>query len=1117
MNSYLIKIIKLICFIIGIVSFIPLALLALFFGWTSAFFFLAVGGGIFLCVGLLLTFYERRRELRDREVYSYVSAFLAKEITRGSRYNRPLFLVFSDNNRALDQFFNTMELELFMPQVAKDKFVEAWYGKQCLLLHVNKLEALGTPGWNTMLTLVKQSRPRQPFNGVLVDFPLAILSLSPEQQDTYFDCVYKYTCHVVSSLQQKLPTLFMLSGMAQLTGFDAFCKSLHRDELACTLGAIRPKDSPADMEHWFNSSWQKFLQQIYLRQSEFIGLIYDSKKANESIDILFQMSVLGDQMKSFITRYSEAMLTKGVDIAGYFICPISSGDNNRCYDYVTTYCQSHFSSGGRENFGTVSAEYHNVFLRNIFQHFLMPIAARAGVNKKAQFWYHFFSVSGYSFYCLFLYLAGLWLYDNYMAEKDINNMTRQVVRAYKSNTDLLVRDKGMIGSLPVMLEKLNSLVDMLEEYKQTPQILMASRLSHSSLQKMLHDYYYEQLRLRLAPYLISAFSNSLKLQVQKESVLGIFESLRLYLMLFDSSQLATSELIARSLSLLVESAGLNRLSAHKLEKLLQDYFGLHDYVFYAPDLALIYGARGKLQGMTEAFLVYSRIKVMQNFKQTIPVANIMGPHFNDVFVISNESSCNKDQSVLFTAGGWHNHLLSPDSPLIISSIQDNWRTQGINDEVSLEVAASTVDSVKRRFAQEYIAHWHNIMRCIRLRNAGSINELTDIVTFLARLGVSPMTDVLNAVKAHTLFQVVVRENRLGSEEGSTNEGNDFLTQYNYLTESYNHDRFLASAFTDYHRLVDDSNGSEFSRNFHKHLEEVLENLIHLRSADNPMDIAFRQVRQLVIGHHPVQALSLLAEGQPLAVRQWIKQLISQWGKLYFRLAKQYIENQWLKELVTPWHQSIAGRFPVYGNSAQQIDLDTFQAVFGPNGWIDAFHSFYIKPFLVTSNRLSLSENESFRFTPEAQTFFNRAEVIRKFFFNGTGEQVDGSLNIRVLSLSSNSTHYQLDDGYNGVVYRHGPSLWQKSDLHVGDDERVLTSSFHDAGQQQSVKTYSGPWAWIRFMRESVLEKGNDKAVILRHTQGHHQSTISIKATSGKNIEALMTSFKRISIPESIFL
>ena len=159
----------------------------------------------------------------------------------------------------------------------------------------------------------------------------------------------------------------------------------------------------------------------------------------------------------------------------------------------------------------------------------------------------------------------------------------------------------------------------------------------------------------------------------------------------------------------------------------------------------------------------------------------------------------------------------------------------------------------------------------------------------------------------------------------------------------------------------------------------------------------------------------------------------------------------------------------------------------------------------------------FRFTPELQAFFRRARVIRQFFFSTTGEPVDSYIYLKVLSLNSDSTHYRLSDGNSGMVYRHGPSSWQKYVMSIDDDERVLTSSFHDVDQQQSARTYPGSWSWLQFMRESVLEKSGDKTVNMRHRQGEHETLISVKSASGKNIAELLASFKRIALPEAIFL
>ncbi len=1104
MSSYSIRIIKWVCLVVGLlVGLLPLVFCS---GGVSTFCAsMAVVGLLLFVAGLLLQFW-RREKTEEQEVRGYITAFVAQELSRGRRYHRPLFLVFSDNNRALDQLFHTLGLELFMPQVAQDTFIEAWYGSECLIFHINRAAGVEEYAhlWRSLLVQVKQRRPRQPLNGVLLDCPLTLLSQNPEQQDNYFDSVTRHLAQAGVLLRQKLPVLLVFSGLARLAGFNTFCKSLHRDELLCPVGDIRPAGNVGSIGQWFGESWRQLLHRIYLRQSESVGQIYDSKQAAGGLELLFQLSILGHRLLVLVTRYCEAMLTQGADIAGYFICPSERG--GEYFDGVASYCQSNFSSGSGKPGEVGCAEYHNAFLRNIFPYFLVPVALRAGVNKRAQWSHHLLSVSQYALCALLLCLSGWWLFQNYVTEKNIVNQTRQVVRNYEANTDLLVSDQGSAGSLGVMVEKLTALASLLDEYQQIPKLLLLSRLSHRPLQASLNEYYLEQLRLRLSPYLITAFAGALKQQLQTGSVLSVFEGLRLYLMLFDPHPPAVPELVTKAHDLLTGPAGAGRLSSEQLERRLQDYFHLSDYVTYGPDVRLVDKARSQVEGLTQALLVYSRIKAMQVFRQTMPVANLLGPNFNEIFVLSRETTCTRDHAMLFTAAGWGHALLSTDSPLVKSSIEDTVRMQGGGEQVMPETLSNTVDAVRRRFAQEYITYWHNLLGCIRLRKAATISELVDTVTYLAQLGVSPMTDVLEAVKAHTLF----RENlEPGGETGS-----DMLTRF---SEFHHHDQFLASAFTDYHRLIDDSRGAEFFRSLHKNLAPILENLIRLRSADNGGEIAFAQVRQLITGHHPVQTLLMQAQGQPAAVHQWIQQLVSQWALVYFRLARQHIERQWLKEMVKPWHQAVAGRFPVYGDGMQQLDPQTFQAVFGPNGSIDAFHSAYIKPFIDNGRLLLLAEHETFRFTPELQSFFRRAEVIRRFFFSGMGDPIDSFIYIKVLSLNPDSTHYRLADGKNGVVYRHGPSLWQKYVFSIDDDERVLTSSFHDVSQQQSVRTYPGAWSWLRFMRESVLEKSGDKTVHLRHRQGEHETLISIKSASGKDIAELLASFKRIALPEAVFL
>lgn len=1071
---------------------------------------------VLLCICLWLKHKAHQNDQNKasiRKLTKYLT-WAFNKVPRRHKYKTPCFLALSHETAASASLLENMGFEYLQPESSIHCDIQAWHSQNCMLLHTTPQphDLKDREGeWFAALRHIKQRRPRQPLSGILVVIPAEILSTDTEQNEAYLDSISALCNSVSRRLKQKLPVVLLISGTDQLRCFDDLCQTLHRDELASPLGYIKPLENKESTEDWFNASWQALLQKLYQRQTEALGQIYDPASAKTSISALFQISLLGDRVKSVLSRFSAAFYSNDLDIAGYFVCMNSS--SSQLLDLTALYCQYHFATGRHPDTCALKTQ-HSAFSRDLIHRIFIPISTRTGLNRRSEFTYQFFR---YSWYCLGLAGLGLtawWLLANYTTEDRLNMATTAVISRYTMESN------NKTTSLYVTLSNLNAIRELLDEYNQVPTLLAASHMSHRKVKSQLTDYYHQQLKLRLAPYLIEVYSGSLSSQIKQEHAHGIFESLRLYQMLFDASELKLSELYKSTLVLLTEHFGLDKVSKEKLEALLQDYLSLPDYPAYEPDMKLIADARARLQGLTDAHLVYRRIKVMPEYHEYVPLEKMMGTHFDKVFAIDNAaaSNCQKGHFALFTARGWKADL-SPDSDLIISSLQDIRKLQGIHKPISSKTAVTISDAVRQRFTQEYISRWHGTLSCIYIDPVTSLDDLEVTISYLAQWGKSPMNDILETVKANTWFPAEVMHadnNPGGGNEEASGENIDLLATKTATGSIYNEDEILTEAFADYHRLLDEKQGVAFSQNFQQLLEEIYHNLHQLKTSDNQSELAFLQVKQLASGSHPIKSLSFLALSQPDAVRRWMEQVISEWARLYTRRAEQFVQSRWQEEVITPWQQYLASRFPVSATSNKHVDPDDFEDFFGPKGRLQRFHTTYVSPFVSNHAPIRIIAQQNMRFSTAFLDLFRRVEGIRKTCFDPTGK-LNIDMFVRVHSLSPEATHFTISDGANDITYNHGPALWQKVSWPVDDDNMVLTSAFYAADKRLSQNSYSGPWAWLQIISQSTfIAENTENFVQLRHEQAGQVVQLHLKGPSrSQSIEHILNALKGMSMPDSV--
>ena len=1101
---------------------------SLILAWFLAFPVIALVMGIlalvFFCLCLVLVVYKKLQNESDealsgKNLHRQLSEALNQ--SGGHRkYQTSCFLAVSSGSES--SLLKTMGFQC--QQAAGDEedqqtpFIEVWRGHQSLLLNgkingaVNdqpEAEAALT-NWISALKLIRKKRPRQPLSGLIILLPFELLGDMNEDCQSFLTIAADICNLTARELRQNIPITFLLTGLGQVHNFGQLCQTLHRDELASPLGAVRPDgvNDNIGIGDWLTTSWQEQLQLLYARETESLGQIYDQNQACHCLNAIFQLALLGDKVKSALLLFNKKLSQPELSVASYFLC--YNMESTQAIDLVALYNQCHHGAGSAVQQNRVPTT-QNAFIREIVSRALLPLTGRAGVNKQSQRIYRLFQIFLFSLGLITLAATTWCLYINYSVGNQYNKDITMIISRYS------LQDYKTEGtndqSLVKLLKHLSSIRGLINEFNDTPFYLFPLRKNYRKVNAQVKAYYHDQLKLRLTPYLIETFSNSLKLKIQQNHAHGIFESLRFYLMLFDPSVINQEELSTTAPRLLSDYYNIDKAYNTRLTTLLNDYFSLQNYPTYQPDTVLLMKAREKIEGLTEAHLVYRRIKLLPEFYYYIPLEKMMGTHYKRVFAIDSGTTtdCEKGHFALFTARGWKSDL-SPESQHILKSLEDIRKLQGIKTPVSFPTAVAISRAVRKRFTQEYISRWHGFLSCINIKPTGTIAELQDVVSLLAQWGKSPMTDTLDLIKANTWFP---------KPEPQEDEDSYKKNHIHLLSEEYDvlfdEDDILTATFSDYHQLVDQQQGTHFFQQLQPLLEEIYQNLHLLKENSNPEAFAFRQILRLNSDRHPVKSMDTLSMGQPEAVQRWLSQLISQWVKIHLALASQHLQKLWESQILTPWQNQLSGRFPVNPDSKQNADLEYFSDMFGSRGKLVTFQQDYVQPFLSNGETAWKTGQHKLRFSPELLNLFSKVQNIQSACFDQNGH-FDIEMQVTVDALSTRLTHMTLNDGISDIVYNHGPSFWHKVRWPAMDDKQKLSVSFYSSDKLMSQVQYEGVWRWLRLLQQSRLEMDVDTDILtaIYESEGHTTRILMKGVSSRQGIGNILSALKDLSLPDLIF-
>lgn len=324
---------------------------------------------------------------------------------------------------------------------------------------------------------------------------------------------------------------------------------------------------------------------------------------------------------------------------------------------------------------------------------------------------------------------------------------------------------------------------------------------------------------------------------------------------------------------------------------------------------------------------------------------------------------------VYTLEGWKGPFQASVAKVLAQAVEEGW----VIGEP--EVGRAQLDKdIKRLYFQDYVKHWRNFMRSLRVKETVTPANVEEVLAVLA-LADSPLYRVIEEVDRNTvsesisvsrlqetavsLFDKVKKsfgmEERPGADGDSPRDSEELIRR---LADPNDFSGSVASRFKGLHNLIQaDKDGKEEAPlvRYLTELRKVQQTLRPILRAESPAADMKALAKAIVVGepNDLLQAIKntdqLLQKLDPETMEALAPLLAEPWMmsmRGVLERARAEVARRWEAEIYPACQRNVEGRYPFRqgGGDAPMADL---AEVFHPdNGLLWKFYQAELKPFIV---------------------------------------------------------------------------------------------------------------------------------------------------------------------------
>ena len=946
--------------------------------------------------------------------------------------------------------------------------------------------------WSEFLALLKKYRGRRPLNGVLVTISAQdLLAQRAPVREGHVAAVRRRLEELERELKVQLPVYLLVTKCDLVAGFSEYFDDLTPEGRAQVWGTTFPYDQTLDGggAARLPAELDALVERLNARVFERLQAEPDVVRRTRIFSFPQQMAALNEPLIEFVsdvftsTRFDRRTLLRGV----YFTSGTQEG--SPIDRLMGAFVRRQSLAADVVPAGRGKAYFIQQLLREV----VFAESGLAGVNRHVEMRLAAWQLGAYAAMLAVLVVGIILLTISYRRNSTYLAGVAASIEQLRQQPP-----SGREASLETVLPRLDAVRavwDGATAHRTSGTLGMRSGLYQGgAIGDAAHEAYTRELDGALLPRIASRIENRLRVDVPQPEQL--YEYLKAYLMLgqpehFDREQVAY---IAKEEWLQATDADTAAaLSAH-FASLLEG--GARPRPIEL-DATLVAQARSTIRQATIPRLVYRQLQLRYSDEgeRTLRLDVASGVGAERVLRFKSGRRLSEPVPNLYTAAVFKSLTGRNTEQIAKEFTEDSWVW---GDEGQPNVKSSTlVADVTGLYEDDYIAFWDRILKDIDTVPLNTLERTKDALEILSR-PTSPLRGVLKAVDEQT-FLVPPKDPAASTTVKGRLEG-VFGTGKKVLgIDTPPAGTKVTKHFADLHRLVTGDAGSAPIDGVVRRLDELQKKVGALgdRVGNRPAtDAGAVGAATEVAG-----ALKLDAEQLPPEVAAVVTKIAAGAseavrGGVRDTLANRYQANvvQQCRDLVT--------KYPFNPSSADDVPLQDFGRVFGPDGVFDSFFKAQLSEFVDTAQQPWVwrrdDSGRSVGGVPLSR--FEDARRIRDTFFRSGSPEPAVGFTVTPLELDRDVRAVLLDVHGKSLEYQHGP---QRTIPMAWPGEKPggpAGVTFNDlSGASQSVMQ-PGAWAWWRLLDQARMERDPGSEVRYRFTleKGGRKALFMLEASTIRN-------------------
>jgi len=921
-------------------------------------------------------------------------------------------------------------------------------------------------GWQNFLKLLKETRPRQPLNGVLLVFGLTdLLNLSAAERTAHARAVRTRLIELQEAFGVRLPVYLLFTKLDLLAGFADYFDDLDKDQREQVLGFTFPLDESGRGDApWrqFGAFFDRLLARLDARLPERLHVEADLARRASSFGFPAQFASLKQPITDLIgeafddSRFAQRPMLRGV----YFASATQEGTP---IDRLMGALSAKFGTPRAALAPQVNAG-RGYFLRKMFTDLVFNEAGLVGRNRQAEKQRTLLRTAGFAAAALVtLGLVGAWSWS-FLANRSLIDRTAEATLAVEEDLrraatlPLSGTDSDFTNILPT-LDKLRELptgfADAAAETNLAPGLGLGQQ---PRLAVTTQGIYRRGLTNLLLPRLATRAQGALAQRVADPEF--AFAALKTYLMLGDPGNLDPAWLADWF------GAEWGRLPSDRREALLAHLNALtqEPWAPFDLDQGLIGDARTNIARLSPAQRALRTLADSRDVRSLPPwrIVDNAGPQAAQGLVRRSGRPLTEGVPGLYTRRGYWTAVVPAIPRAVRATAADSWVLN--TDAPGAADQAQISRDILGLYAQGYISAWEDLLNDVQLPVPQNLRGFADLFLIVSGPN-SPFASFYRAAARETRLSEI----QLPPGVPASGPPADLA-------------RRAAQPFSDAAMPVDER-------------FKWLADFVGPDTGPGPMADLLRRLE--AIGREAGALAVPGAGGSPADLQRLLGQLQVEGARLPPTVsgavqgaaggavdrgreqARQLLVQDYTANILPTCRAITTQRYPFVRGAQADAPIDDFARLFSPGGLFDKFFDNQLKQYVnTTGQNWAFNQNAAVTINPAALAQLQRAAAIRDAFFPpaSTLPSVAFGISPRGLGTLAKATIE-----FDGQVFVADGSPASSAGAQMQwprglGGARAQLEAQPAAGQPApapSVLTQPGPWALFRFLQASGLQRVRD--------------------------------------------